>query len=284
MGKRISVDNVYENRFYRIPKAFFKAEKYKKLSLYAKVLYGFLDDRRELSLKNNWIDADRNIYLIFTRKEIQEMLCVSDKPVTKAFKELSNAGLIEEIRQGLNKPNIIYVCSIDYENIENMRTRKMSDSEVGENTIPESENFRCNDTEFNHTEFNDTKSSSSTEKSDNVLNEDEDKSEGHNVALKSIIKHCQNCEFKLKEKDIRLLLVSYNSKQIKGAITKAIATGTNINNTFGYIAQVLSDSDTEKVKKKGLKDTGTGFNNFEGRQYTDEEQKAIERKLLGWDD
>jgi len=276
VGRRISVDKVYENRFYRIPKAFFNTEKYKKLSLYAKVLYGFLDDRRELSLKNNWVDSNRDIYLIFTRKDIQEMLCISDKPVTKAFKELNNYGLIEEVRQGLNKPNIIYVCHIDYENIEDMRTRKISDSGVGKNTSQRSENLRCNDTEFSDTEFSDT-SSSSTMKDDEEV---------ENIDLKSITKHCQNCEFKLKKKDAKMLLMNYSSKQIKGAITKAIATGNNIKNPFGYIAQVLSDIDTVKTTNIIIPSKGDskGFNNFEGRNYTEEQTNALERELLGWNE
>lgn len=115
MGTRINRSEAYDNRFYRIPKVLFKLEKYKKLSLAAKVLYGILDDRRELSLKNEWIDEDDNIYLIFSRKAIEEMLCLSNKPVIRAFKELNEYGLIEEIKRGLNKPNIIYVCHPDVE-------------------------------------------------------------------------------------------------------------------------------------------------------------------------
>ena len=139
MGNRIKKSEAYENRFYRLPKGFFKLEKYRKMSLEAKVLYGFLDDRRELSLKNNWVDAEDSIYLIFTRAEVQEMLCLGNKTVIKAFKELRDYGLIEEIRQGLNKPNLIYVCHLDLsektektlentektlENIEESRTCK----------------------------------------------------------------------------------------------------------------------------------------------------------------
>lgn len=156
MGKRYSKNEVYENRFYKIPKAFFKTEEYKDMSLYSKVIYGFLDDRRELSLKNNWVDKENNIYLIFTRKEIQDMLCLSDKPVSRAFQELTKKGLIEEVVQGLNKPNLIYVCHIDFTNIENMRTRKNSDSRIGDNTTQESEIIRCNDTDLNKTDQKET--------------------------------------------------------------------------------------------------------------------------------
>jgi len=43
------------------------------------------------------------------------MTCLSNVQVTNAIKELNKYGLIEEVKQGLNKPNIIYVCHIDLE-------------------------------------------------------------------------------------------------------------------------------------------------------------------------
>jgi hypothetical protein len=152
MGKRIKANEVAEERYYKIPKAFFLTEKYKTMSLEAKVIYGFLKDRSSLSLKNNWIDEEGSVYLIFTRKHIQEMLCLSDKPVTKAFKQLIEFGLIEEERQGLNKPNLIYVCHIDFANIEEMRIRTKSDSSNGENTNLGSEEIRSNDTDIIYTD------------------------------------------------------------------------------------------------------------------------------------
>lgn len=69
--------------------------------------------------KNHWIDDERNIYLIFTREEVQEKLNLSDKTATKAFKQLNNVGLVQEKRQGLGKPNLIYVGKY------NMKKRKI---------------------------------------------------------------------------------------------------------------------------------------------------------------
>ena len=52
---------------------------------FSKILYGFLLDRLTLSQKNHWINADNNIYLIYTRKEVQDKLGLSQKTVTKAY-------------------------------------------------------------------------------------------------------------------------------------------------------------------------------------------------------
>ena len=92
-----------------------------------------------MSIKNNWHDKDGNIYLIFTRKEVEELLDLSDKPVTKAFKELNETKLIYEKKQGRGKPNLVYVGKINH----CILNRKKYDSRVVETPILESENVRA---------------------------------------------------------------------------------------------------------------------------------------------
>jgi len=71
-----------EHKYYQIPQELFVNEKYKnKLNSDSKILYAFLLDRLSLSQKNHWIDEDNNVYLIFTREEVQEKLNLSDKTV-----------------------------------------------------------------------------------------------------------------------------------------------------------------------------------------------------------
>lgn len=103
-----------ENSFFQVPKELFVNPYYTDLNLASKVLYGLLLDRLSLSIKNKWTDKDGDIYIIFSRKEAQEKLNLSDKTVTKAFKELKNKKLIREIRTGFKKNNIIYVGKINH--------------------------------------------------------------------------------------------------------------------------------------------------------------------------
>ena len=44
--------------FFRIPKALFTEKEFEGLSTDAKLLYGILLDRINLSKKNGWVDAD----------------------------------------------------------------------------------------------------------------------------------------------------------------------------------------------------------------------------------
>jgi len=98
--------------FYRIPKLLFTDFRFQSLSTDAKLLYGMLIDRMELSLKNGWIDEQGRIYLYFTIGEIQERFHCAGGKAVRLLAELDSAkgiGLIENVRQGMGKPNIIYV-------------------------------------------------------------------------------------------------------------------------------------------------------------------------------
>ena len=140
-----------ENSFFQVPKELFANPYYTDLSLASKVLYGLLLDRLSLSIKNNWHDENGNVYLIFTRKEVQEKLNLSDKTITKAFKQLSDVNLIYEKKQGFSKPKLIYVAKIQHQNIEISHNRKNYDYINGDSTITESENFRPINTNNNYT-------------------------------------------------------------------------------------------------------------------------------------
>lgn len=139
------VDEYFEHTYYQIPMELFENDLYKdKLSSDAKLLYGFLLNRLHLSAKNNWIDEEGNIYLIFARKDVQKLLNLSDKTVTKAFKQLSECNLISEKRQGVKKPNKIYVGKIQHDPKLTNMIRKKYDSRLVKSTNHESEKLRPN--------------------------------------------------------------------------------------------------------------------------------------------
>ena len=111
-------NEILENSYYQIPQELFVNSLYKeKLNSDSKILYAFLLDRLSLSQRNHWFDEYGRVYLIFTREEVQNKLCLSEKTVTKAFKQLLEVNLISEKRQGLGKPNLIYVGKIQHEEI-----------------------------------------------------------------------------------------------------------------------------------------------------------------------
>lgn len=97
--------------FYRTPKAFFQSDEYKDLSAEAKILYGILLDRVSLSAMNEWKDEAGRVFIYCTLESIQEALGCAHQKATKLLRELEKAGLLERKKQGLGKPDIIYVMN-----------------------------------------------------------------------------------------------------------------------------------------------------------------------------
>lgn len=100
--------------FFKFPKPFIYDEKYKTLSNNAKMLYMLLFDRLELSLKNGWHDKEGNIFQYYTNEQLMiDLNCNSNNTIIKIKKELKDAGLMTEVRQGMNLPNRIYLEALN---------------------------------------------------------------------------------------------------------------------------------------------------------------------------
>ena len=49
--------------FYRVPKILFTEKDFRGLSTDAKLLYGLLLDRMQLSMKNSWMDKEGKVFI-----------------------------------------------------------------------------------------------------------------------------------------------------------------------------------------------------------------------------
>lgn len=109
--------------FVRVPKLLLQHEAYQRISSEAKLLYSLLLDRVSLSHKNGWKDKQNRIYIIYPIAEVmEEMNCGKNKAVQLLDELEQKAGLIERKRQGLGKPNLIYVKSF-YRTVDNFGER-----------------------------------------------------------------------------------------------------------------------------------------------------------------
>ena len=98
--------------FFRIPKLLITDERFRSVSVEAKLLYGMMLDRMSLSVKNGWIDEQNHVYINFTVLDVMEMLHCQKQKAIKLLDELDcvkGIGLIERIRKGQGKPSRIYI-------------------------------------------------------------------------------------------------------------------------------------------------------------------------------
>ena len=172
--------------FIKTPRFLFQDSKYITLSAMAKLMYGLILDRLSVSRKNNWIDRDGCVYIIYTVEETAKVLNCSEDTATKVLKELSDegAGLITRKRRGQGKPSLIYVYNIpDENNVKSTATSNVesnvencgklfvpiseTDNTDAKNTInqvsrvqesrgQETEQNGCNQNNSNQTKYNQT--------------------------------------------------------------------------------------------------------------------------------
>ena len=98
--------------FPKVPEILVAGEGFRGLSAEAIILYSMLLKRTGMSFKNNWIDKEGRVFIYFTVEEIMKRRNISKPTAIKILDELDvkkGIGLIERIRLGLGKPNIIYV-------------------------------------------------------------------------------------------------------------------------------------------------------------------------------
>ena len=132
--------------FYRVPRLLIKDERFKKLSSDAKLLYGLMLDRMSLSMKNEWFDEDNRAYIIYTIDSIMEDLGCGKEKAVKVLAELDSVkgiGLVEKVRRGLGKPDIIYVKNFASlaENVDEKKSGNTDKiTEVGKSDFRKSEN------------------------------------------------------------------------------------------------------------------------------------------------
>lgn len=97
--------------FYRIPKLLCTNERYKGLPTEAKFLYGLLLDRMGLSAtREQWHDPDGKVFIYFQQAEAMDILNIHSKDkIIKLYRALEVAELIQRKRQGLGKPDKLYI-------------------------------------------------------------------------------------------------------------------------------------------------------------------------------
>ena len=95
--------------YYKLYKQLFNNEKYKNLSINAKVTYSILAS----ILNEDSIDKKEQSYIKNSRKIIQDILGLSINTISKIYSDLAIYKLIQEENSGFGKSNITYIYELE---------------------------------------------------------------------------------------------------------------------------------------------------------------------------
>ncbi len=184
-------------RFYALPKILFENPIYENMRLDAKVAYAMLKDRLDLSFKNNWIDEEGNIYLVYSNSNLMKILNCSKSTLLRIKKQLNEYGLIREVQQSTSKSgnlaNRIYLGLLQDDTSENVEksinsqsdNEGVSDLDQGgvkktpggcQNDTSPVSNSASNDTNINDTDISETEL---------IISEEDEEKEAKNLKNKN---------------------------------------------------------------------------------------------------
>ena len=159
---------------------------YNKLSSDAKLAYGIFLNRIQLSIysykqgNNDYVDEAGAVFMIYTVNDLMKVLDKSKNTVIKIKKELTDLGLLREVRLGKNRPNRLYLQNVDatnqitelYDENENKNVKSLDNKGGSKNELPggsknelrEVQKMNPSNNNISNTDINNIISSRRTEK------------------------------------------------------------------------------------------------------------------------
>ena len=167
--------------FAKLPKVFFDEKapqypQYKHLTAQHILAYTLMRDRLQLSITKQMKDENGTPFIYYDLENIASAVRCRAKKAGKLVDELDKAGLIHKVRQGLGKPNLIYVYDVLQASPSNrqfqtspadspdpsngqFKTRPTDSSRSVERTVQDPSNGQSNKTDKNNTKISKTDNS-----------------------------------------------------------------------------------------------------------------------------
>lgn len=107
-------DEIINNgRYITIPMALLTNDKYACLDNTARLIYGALLSRLNLSRLNHWVDEDGNLYCKMTVNELAELFHNSKGNISKKLAALEKAGLLERKKLGWGNADLLFLHKVE---------------------------------------------------------------------------------------------------------------------------------------------------------------------------
>ena len=186
--------------FFRIPKMLISDSRFRCISMEAKLLYGILLDRVSLSVDHGWVDEQNHVYIIYTIEQVMSDMDCSNRKAIGLLKELEKkAGLIEKKRQGLGRPNLIYVKNF-FTACEERSDQEVTESHFSEckKVIPEDDESTFQDMTKGHGIKTDNTKTEMT-KTDLILSDEMDADEEEYREIREYLSESLGVEAKIMD-------------------------------------------------------------------------------------
>ena len=181
--RRYKIKDTQKESFYRTPKILYNNHpgyRFEGMNPLAKQLYSLLLDRHDLSVKNGWVNPKGEVYIIYTRKDMQRIMEVSKNTIINLIDNLKTFRLLEEERPGLGKSNKLYLLLSESHKIsrgsdlgtQEVQNRELKSSQIRNSGGPsegpqgvahspddkpsQAASERSQSTDFNDTDFSNT--------------------------------------------------------------------------------------------------------------------------------
>lgn len=275
------VNEIDSQEFFKMPKSLYTNSRYKDLSDGARCAYTIMLNRMSVSKKNNWCDEKGNIFIIYSVKDLANFMGKSERTISRYKKELEKHGLIYEIRQGLNRPNLIYVLKVEDDmsgqkgtkmsdtlsknnksntnNNNNKDTNNLEDTTNDDETV-DNESVVISDDDNSKEKESDAQESNNHEQTNKSEQEDSSEQEDNRFYtvddVKRLFELAQQVSSSISVALIKNLLKHYSYKQIQEKLLymQKFKQRNTIYNPNGFLVSALKDNYTFIDKAKAILD------------------------------
>ena len=153
--KRIKIDDIEKSNFYKMPKKIYELDNLKPVD---RELYMLCLENWRLSVKNNWINENGEIFFYASQNKFAQQMKVDKKTIIAAFKKLINNDLLEAEKEK-GEPNMYYLADLN-----DIVVEKFHQSENSTGVVEKTDSIKNNITRSNSKRINNKESSSSENK------------------------------------------------------------------------------------------------------------------------
>ena len=309
--KGMSSQNESTQAFAKLPKVFFNEKapqypQYKHLTAQHILAYTLMRDRLQLSIIKQMQDENGTPFICYDLRNVAADVRCGEKKAGQLVNDLDNMGLIHKVRQGLGKPNRIYVHDVlETEPSKRLdRTRSKDGQEPQEEqlkscqeniaepsngqtrpvegTVPEQSNGQSNKTDKNKTEISKTDNSNTDKNKTEISKTDNSNTDSNDTEISktdnsnySVNGNERALDGGLMTSDAKDYLLARNEESLVDEVRRLLFKLMRMTPKTICIdnREMNSDVVSERLKNISITQIETALNRVEGNKYSEEERR-----------